>query len=217
MPIFNRRRNKKRDELRARPFPDEWERILNDTFHLYGRLPDRDKVELKQHIHVFLDEKRFEGCDGFEITDDVRVMIAAHACLLLLHRDTDYFPTMQSILVYPSAFLVDVAEAHDGWVVSEYTEDRAGESWDLGPVVLSWDDVLDGLAPDAVGYNVVLHEFAHQLDLESGDVDGVPKLPKPGTRDNCQGNYLPSNGNRLTQRQKVGQAYPGALHYRSKL
>ncbi len=181
--MFRSGKNKKRDELRARPFPLGWERVLNDTFHLYARLPDPDKAELKQHILVFLDEKRIEGCDGFEVNDEVRVTIAAHACLLLLHRDTDYFPTMQSILVYPAAFMVDVAEAHDDWVVSEYSEDRAGESWDLGPVVLSWDDVLDSLTPDAIGYNVVLHEFTHQLDLESGGVDGVPRLATPAAGD----------------------------------
>lgn len=174
--ILKRRRQRRRDELRARPFPQEWERILHERFALYERLPVPDRDELKGHIHVFLDEKRFEGCDGFEITDEVRVTVAGYACLLLLHRDTDYFPSMQSILVYPTTFLVDVAEAEDDWVVSEYTEDRAGESWDLGPVVLSWDDVLDSALEDAAGYNVVLHEFTHQLDLENGEVDGVPKL-----------------------------------------
>jgi Mlc titration factor MtfA (ptsG expression regulator) len=174
--ILKRRRQRRRDEIRAQPFPSEWERILRERFPLYASLPAADRDELKGHIHVFLDEKNFDGCDGFEITDNVRVTISAYACLLLLHRDTDYFPTMQSILVYPTTFLVDVAEAEDDWVVSEYTEDRAGESWDLGPVVLSWDDVLDSTSEDAVGYNVVLHEFTHQLDLENGEVDGVPKL-----------------------------------------
>jgi Mlc titration factor MtfA (ptsG expression regulator) len=174
--IFKRRRNKKRAELRATPFPPEWQAILQKRFPLYRRLPDADRAELHGHIQVFLDEKQFEGCDGFEITDEVRLIVAGHACLLLLHRDTDYFPGTRSILVYPTTFLVDMAEAEDDWVVSEYSEDRAGESWDFGPVVLSWDDVLDGLDPEAAGYNVVLHEFSHQLDLENGEVDGVPRL-----------------------------------------
>lgn len=174
--ILKRRKSRRRDELRAQPFPPEWERALQRFFPLYARLPAEDREELKGHIHVFLDEKQFEGCDGFAVTDEVRVTIAAYACLLLLHRETDYFPAMQSILVYPTTFLVDVAEAQDDWVISEYSEDRAGESWDLGPVVLSWDDVLDSASEDAVGYNVVLHEFSHQLDIENGEVDGVPKL-----------------------------------------
>lgn len=171
-----KRKQRKRAELRARPFPVDWERILEKRFPLYRRLPASDAEELKGHVHVFLAEKRFEGCAGFTITDEVRVVIAANACLLLLHRDTDYFPSMTSILVYPTTFLVEKAEAEHDWVVSEYTEDLAGESWDLGPVVLSWEDVLEDAAEDADGYNVVLHEFAHQLDLENGDVDGVPKL-----------------------------------------
>jgi Mlc titration factor MtfA (ptsG expression regulator) len=174
--IFKRRRNKRRAELRASSFPAEWRAILERRVPLYRRLPAADREELHGHIHVFLDEKQFEGCDGFEVTDEIRLIVAGHACLLLLHRDTDYFPATQSILVYPTTFLVDMAEAEHDWVVSEYTEDRAGESWDFGPVILSWDDVRDGLDPEAAGYNVVLHEFSHQLDLENGEVDGVPRL-----------------------------------------
>lgn len=181
--MFKRRREKKRAELRARPWPEAWEAILKKRFPLYARLPGADRDELKQHIHVFLAEKRFEGCDGFEVTDEVRLTIAAHACLLLLHRETDYFPTTKSVLVYPATFLVDVAEAQDDWIVSEYSDDRAGESWDYGPVVLSWDDILDSISPDAGGYNVVLHEFTHQLDLENGEVDGVPRLDSPDAYD----------------------------------
>jgi len=175
--MFKRRRDKKRAELRAKPFPPEWERLLSRNVAPYRRLPADDRNEIKEHINVFLAEKRFEGCDGFEINDEVRLTVAGYACLLLLHRDTDYYPLMKSILVYPTTFLVDVAEREDDWVVSEYTDDRAGESWDIGPVVLSWDDVVDGLSDDSDGYNVVMHEFAHQLDLENGEVDGVPRLP----------------------------------------
>jgi hypothetical protein len=174
--VFKRRKEKKRAELRVKAFPQQWERVLQRNLSPYNRLPLADRNELKEHINVFLEEKKFEGCDGFEVTDEVRVTVAAHACLLLLHRDTDYYPLMKSILVYPTTFLVDVAETGHDWVVNEYTDDLAGESWDFGPVVLSWDDVVDGLSEDAAGYNVVLHEFAHQLDLENGEVDGVPRL-----------------------------------------
>jgi Mlc titration factor MtfA (ptsG expression regulator) len=181
--IFKRRRRKKRDELRAQTFPPEWIQILDTRFPLYRRLGASDREELHGHIQVFLEEKQFQGCDGFEVTDEARLIVAAYACLLLLHRETDYYPTMQTILMYPTTFLVDIAEAEDEWVVSEYTEDRAGESWDIGPVILSWDDVLDSMEPDAAGYNVVLHEFSHQLDLENGEVDGVPRLESPQAYD----------------------------------
>ena len=92
-------KNKKREQARERPFPDEWESILRENFSLYLRLSDDDRAELRGHINVFLDEKRFEGCVDLELTDEVRVTIAAQACLLLLHRETDYFPHMQSIFV----------------------------------------------------------------------------------------------------------------------
>ena len=171
-------KNRRRDELRAKAFPREWERIVASNFPLYSRLPAKDRHELHGHIHVFLDEKQFEGCREFEVTDEMRVTIAAQACLLLLHRETDYFPSTVTILLYATDFAVEeeVVEDESGWIVTEYAEDRAGESWEHGPVILSWEDVLAGASWEADGYNVVLHEFAHQLDLENGAVDGVPRL-----------------------------------------
>ena len=178
--MFRNRKLKNRKELREKAAPDGWDGILVLRAPLLGRLPAVDMAELYGHIQVFLSEKRFEGCSGFEITEEVRVAIAAQACLLLLHRDTDYFPTTETIMVYPDEFEVDVAEAEDDWIVTEYTEDRSGESWDYGPIVLSWRDVLESAHPEADGYNVVIHEFSHQLDLENGEIDGVPKLPDAG-------------------------------------
>jgi len=175
--VFWSRKSKKRKELREKPAPDGWQDILVRRAPILGRLPAADVAELYGHIQVFLAEKRIEGCSGFEITEEVRVAIAAQACLLLLHRDTDYFPATETIMVYPDEFEVDVAEAEDDWIVTEYREDRSGESWDYGPIVLSWRDVVESAHPDADGYNVVIHEFSHQLDLENGEIDGVPRLP----------------------------------------
>jgi Mlc titration factor MtfA (ptsG expression regulator) len=169
-------KGKKQERLRSQPFPDAWDRMLHGSVPFYRRLSESDRQELQGRIHVFLAEKRFEGCAGMEITDEVRVTIAAQACVLLLHRDTDCFPAMTSIFVYPSLFYTDVVEENDDGVVSEYEEDRSGESWDYGPVVLSWEDVLAGASGDEGGYNSVIHEFVHQLDLENGASDGVPKL-----------------------------------------
>ena len=150
MKIF---RNKKRDRLRKQPFPADWDEILRENFSLYLRLTGADRRELQGHIHVFLAEKQFEGCNDLEITEEIRVTVAAQACLLLLHRDTDYFPAMTSIFVYPTLFYADVAEADEYGIVSEYEEDRAGESWDYGPVVLSWEDALMGASEAEKGYN----------------------------------------------------------------
>jgi Mlc titration factor MtfA (ptsG expression regulator) len=169
-------RSKKRERLRSQPFPDEWDAVLRENFPLYTRLSEEDRSELRGHIHVFLDEKKIEGCGGFEMNDEVRVTIAAQACLLLLHRETDYFPEMTSVFVYPSLFYSEVVEENEDGIVTEFEEDRSGESWDRGPVVLSWEDALAGAVGEEVGYNTVIHEFAHQLDLENGAADGVPKL-----------------------------------------
>ncbi len=173
------RKNRKRDKLRTLPFPDEWGRILHDNLVLYTRLSETDRLELQSHVRVFLDEKRFEGCGGLEMSDEIRVTIAAQACLLLLHRETDYFPSMVSIFVYPSLFVAGVAELDEAGIVNEYEEDLSGEAWDRGPVVLSWEDALVSARGEDDGCNSVIHEFAHQLDIENGAIDGVPKLDNP--------------------------------------
>src|SRR3989304_10604385 len=94
---------RRRKRLAGRPFPEAWLAILHRNVPLYGRMPQIDQEELRRHILIFLGEKRFEGCAGLEITDEVRVTIAAPACILLLHRSTDYYPGLSSILVYPHA------------------------------------------------------------------------------------------------------------------
>ncbi len=172
---FKRRR---RERLRNQPFPTEWVAIIERNIPYYRRISSDDQKELQGHIHVFLNEKKFEGCGGLEITDEIRVTIAAQACILLLHRDTDYFPLLTSILVYPHHYFAQSSHHLPGGVVHEDLEGRLGESWYRGPVVLSWDDILRGAADPHDGYNVVLHEFAHQLDSESGSTEGAPVLPE---------------------------------------
>jgi Mlc titration factor MtfA (ptsG expression regulator) len=168
-------KRRRRQALRARPFPDAWLAILRRNFPLFEQLTAEDRAELQGHIQVFLAEKRFEGFQGVIITDEIRVTIAAQACLLLLHRETDYYPTMTSIFVYPSSYVAEVIDRAGG-VVTERVEERLGEAWHRGPVVISWDDALAGAADVHDGRNVVLHEFAHQLDQEDGAADGAPLL-----------------------------------------
>jgi len=170
---FKRRR---RAKLRQQPFPDEWLPILQANFSHWPRLTADEQAELKGHIHVFLAEKVFEGCGGLDMTHEIRLTIAAFACLLLLHRESDYFPRMKSILVYPSEYVADVRQRGPGGFVIETEQGRLGESWYRGPIVLSWNAVAHGAADSADGHNVVLHEFAHQLDSETGAVNGAPVL-----------------------------------------
>ncbi|OHB65690.1 MAG: hypothetical protein A2Y76_15085 [Planctomycetes bacterium RBG_13_60_9] len=168
-------RNRRRKKIAARPFPDEWLAILERNVPLYAGLPPSDKEELRRHILIFMAEKHFEGCGGLRMTDQIRITIAAHACVLLLHRQTDYYPGLKSILVYPSAY---VADAHHfvGGMVLEGEDVRLGESWHHGSVVLSWDDVRRSAADVHDGQNVVFHEFAHQLDSSGGRGDSTPVL-----------------------------------------
>jgi len=159
----------------ARPFPPQWDLILRETLPVYGKLPEALREELKALVNVFVGEKRFEGC-GREITDEVRVSIAAQACLLLLNRGiTDPYPMLTSILVYPAAYKARGRESMSG-TVAEVEQVRLGESWTRGAVVLAWDSVRHGAANFHDGHNVVLHEFAHQLDQEDGRGDGAPIL-----------------------------------------
>ena len=171
--FFKRRR---RERLRTTPIPHEWEQILRKNVPLYRRLPEADRRELHGHIQVFLAEKHFEGCGGLELTDEIKLTIAAQACLLLLHRDTDYYRRLITILVYPAAYIAKAIEPIGGGVVLEGEVCRLGEAWKDGVVVLSWDDVCCGAADIHDGHNVVLHEFAHQLDQEDGAADGAPIL-----------------------------------------
>ncbi len=175
--VPSRLRRRRRARLFARAFPDAWRRILERNLPLLGRMPRALRDELFGHVNVFLHEKRFLGCGGLELTDEMRVTIAGHACLLLLNRSSPrYFPGFTSILVYPGTYLVDDV-TYDGEVEISGQDARAGESWHRGPVILSWADVERSFSPDADGTNVILHEFAHKLDEENPDVDGLPVLP----------------------------------------
>ena len=169
-------KKRRREMLKAAPFPPDWSRILVERFPLYQRLPDADRKELQGHIQVFLAEKKFEGCGGLEITEEMKVCIAAQACLLLLHRNTDYYPGLRSILVYPTAYFVKTTRHVGAGVMEERFDSRLGEAWDSGAVVLAWDAVDHGTTIPDDGHNVVFHEFAHQLDFEDGKADGAPVL-----------------------------------------
>ena len=167
-------KERRRRRVRERPFPTAWRSVLEGSVPLYRRLPPEDRDELHGHVQVLLAEKRFEGTAGLEVTDRMRLIVAAQAAILLLHRPTDYFPKLVSVLLYPGEYSVrEEIEADDG-LVDEIDEARVGESWQTGTLILSWEEVERDLASDL--QNVVLHEFAHQLDAESGETNGAPIL-----------------------------------------
>ncbi len=168
-------RRMKRKQLLVMPFPDEWKQIIQKNVPLYNRLPDSLKEQLHGFVNVFIAEKKFEGCGGLEITDEIKVTIAAQASMLLLNRKAKYFPKLRTILVYPHTYAAKTVSS-DGTVIINGQSVRLGESWQNGPVVLAWDSVTGGTMNIADARNVVLHEFAHQLDQEDGTSDGAPVL-----------------------------------------
>jgi MtfA peptidase len=171
-------RRRRWSRQRALPFPDAWRKLLDRNVPLYATLSPARRRELEGHTRVILAEKRFEGCDGLELTDEMRVTIAAHAALLLLGmEDPRYYPNVATILVYPTTYVAPVEEHHDG-IVQETTEPRLGESWGRGAVVIAWDAARADVRRPQEGDNVILHEFAHQLDTEDGAADGVPQLDR---------------------------------------
>lgn len=171
-PLFG---NRRRRRVQATPFPAAWRQILRRLPYVRA-MPADLQLQLKKHIQVFLDEKAFIGCDGLEVTDEMRVSIAAQACLLILNRRTDYFANLRQILVYPGAFIVPHTQVAPGGVLQERRRVLSGESWQQGQVILSWQDTLEGAADAHDGRNVVIHEFAHQLDQAHGGANGAPRL-----------------------------------------
>ncbi|WP_041417540.1 zinc-dependent peptidase [Shewanella woodyi] len=165
-----------RASVTATPFPASWRIILKQRMPYFRSLPADLQLQLKDLIQVFIDEKEFIGCDGIVIDDEIRVTIAAQACLLLLNRKTDFYPKLKQILVYPSVFIVKNHELRSGGVVGDKKRLLSGESWENGKVVLSWQTTQDDAADPRDGSNVVIHEFAHQLDQEDGNANGAPIL-----------------------------------------
>ena len=177
------RLERRRERRRNGVFPPAWRRILRQRVPAVASLPAEVQRQLKRHIQVFVAEKPFIGCAGVEITDEHRVTIAAQACLLLLgHPKPDYFPRLREVLVYPGAFAVDSVRPESGGVVHEQRQALSGQSWAQGRVLLSWAETLAGAAHPSDGCNVVVHEFAHQIDQDKGRADGQPWRPTEAQR-----------------------------------
>ena len=171
------KRTARRKYLNLQPFPESWEIIMKEKIQLYRMFPEKLKEQLHNDIKIFLDEKKFEGCGGLVVTEEMKVVIATEACMLLLNRKNNDFPFLKTILIYPHAFTARNYNKIGNQYVNEPST-RSGESWTRGNVVLAWDYVKHGAINGKDGGNVVLHEFAHQLDQEDGAADGAPILEK---------------------------------------
>jgi len=163
----------RRQRIARRPFPAAWRDIVRRRVPLVSELPAAQQLLLKKRIQVLLAEVPFIGCAGLEVSDEMRITIAAQAAFLLLGRGGS-FGNLREVLVYPGHFVVPRSEVGAGGVVHEARDVLAGQSWQRGQVIVAWDAVLDGAADPHDGANVVMHEFAHQLDQDAGAANGAP-------------------------------------------
>jgi Mlc titration factor MtfA (ptsG expression regulator) len=161
-------RRSRRNRALATAFPAGWLATIRRNIPPYSKLSPEMQQQVQDYTREFLYDKNFEGCGGLVVDDEIKVTIASQASLLLLNRKVRCYPKLYSVLVYPSAYVVK------GGADEESV--RLGESWRTGAVVLAWDSVRRGAANFADGHNLVIHEFAHQLDQEDGAADGAPLL-----------------------------------------
>lgn len=175
--IFSWFKQRQRRRILAEPFPDAWEAYIHRNVYHQRHLNEEQRAKLNRLVQVFVAEKNWEGCGGLTMTEEMKVTIAAQACLLVVGMTEDiHFDHVMSILVYPRAYIAPDALIGELGIV-EVEQVRLGEAWYRGPVVLSWEDVLAGGRLETPEHHLVLHEFAHQLDMISGgSSDGIPPL-----------------------------------------
>ncbi len=160
-----------------RPFPPDWDRLLRSRVAPYRELDAAGRGRLQRRVLRFVDDKDFYGCAGLEVDESMAVIVAAWCCLLLRPEARGVYPDLRYILLYPDSFIVDHEEVDEAGVVTRRREERLGESWEQGKMILSWADVEYDCDHPGDGLNVVVHEAAHQLDAESGSMNGTPVLP----------------------------------------
>lgn len=173
----SKKRRRAKALMEAGPLSDEDRGFLNDHFRLYPKIPLEVRERLEPIVQVLIAEKNFEACGELEeVSREMMVVIMAQAALLLVGRDHRLYSKLRTVLIYPDAFS---GERHRG--DEEDDTVRLGESWESGSVILSWRSVQRGGEDAKDGHNVVIHEFAHQLDQENRHADGLPQLESRNT------------------------------------
>ena len=167
---------KRRNKIKHNDFPKKWDNKLTAQWPIYRKLPDLLKQSLQERIKLFLSEKQFVGCNGFEVSENHKLFIAAQACLLIINKPFEYFDKLETLLIYPTAFIVNRNQLLPNGTISEDKNINLGEAWESGKIILSWDDSYSGMINISDGHNVVIHEFAHLLDHTNGSANGAPLL-----------------------------------------
>jgi len=176
--LFSWLRNRRRRKLLSGPFPVRWEAILRRNVGHYPLLLPQEQGRLRDITRVLIAEKQWEGTSGLFVTEEMKVTIAASAALLLLGIEHDYYRRVESIVVYRGQFRTPVRE--DDWEDDELSDTVAeGLAVYRGPVIFSWEDVIAEAPDPDCGFNVVVHEFAHQLDFLDNTINGTPPLNDP--------------------------------------
>ena len=174
---------RERRALARRAIPDElWELTLVRLPFL-ARLDEADRAELRRLCSLFLDRKQFHAVGGLELTDDMALMVAAQACLPVLRLGLEVYAGFVGIVVHPDEVVAQRSVMDEDGIVHEYEENLTGEAMSGGPLMLAWSDVEDAAEAAELAYNVVIHEFAHVIDMVSGVADGVPPLPDAAARE----------------------------------
>ncbi len=169
--------------LERRAIPDPLWRLTLARFPFLAWRSEEDVAQLRELSTLFLAAKEFTGAHGLEVDDAMAVAIAAQACLPVLKLGLDHYDGFVGIVVHADAVVAQREVMDDAGVVHHYEEELSGEAMQGGPVMLSWVDVDDAAASADVGYNVVIHEFVHVLDMRNGGADGMPALPDRAARD----------------------------------
>ncbi|MCG6966347.1 MAG: zinc-dependent peptidase [Chromatiaceae bacterium] len=165
-----------RRALARHPLPAaEWHRLTGGIGCLHG-LSAEEKARLRERVAVFLEHKTLNGVQGLELTRTMRLQIAAQACLPILNLGLDYYAGWHEVVVYPDSFRVRHPISDDSGVVSEHEQILSGEAWQQGPLILAWSDIQRDLDHHEPGSNVIIHEFAHKLDMLNGRANGMPPL-----------------------------------------
>jgi Mlc titration factor MtfA (ptsG expression regulator) len=163
-------------EIVESPFPDAWLPYLTENVWQYPLLTPDEQYRLRGDLRIFITEKYWEGALDFEVTDEAMITVSAIACLLTLGFERhEYFPNVDTIIVYPTGYVAPNTRAV-GRVVERGDQARLGEAHLIGPVILSWSDIVDNRDTRGSGHNLILHEFSHKLDFRDGDANGVPLL-----------------------------------------
>lgn len=175
--FFSWLKRRSRDRIKNQPFPADWHAFVKTHLWQYRALTQAETEKLQHSIAILVAEKNWEGCNGLHLDDQAKVAIAAQVGLMTLGLGEEYFDNVMSVLIYPSAYRATSQVASAGGVVLESQSDRLGEAWYRGPVVLSLPDVMEGAQGPNHARNLVIHEFAHQLDMLNGrSADGIPPM-----------------------------------------